>query len=345
MDRWDEFLNHRGAHRRDGVVQHFGDPERERRAARDGNVLVDLSHLALIQAAGPDAKTFLNGQLTNDIQRIDASHSQLSAWCSPKGRMLALFRIFAGPDGYLMQLPAGMRDEILKRLRVYILRAKVTLTAADEQFVRLGVAGPDARAIVLDATGVAPEGEDACARSEIATVLRLPGFHPRFELLVPPERSQPLWEALRQRAVPAGEPVWTWHDIVAGVPTVLPETSDAFVPQMTNLDLIDGINFGKGCYTGQEIVARVHYLGRLKQRMYRLHVDDAANRPAAGAPVFAPERTGQATGNVVIASAAPAAGYDLLAVVHTSSIEAGELHLAAPDGPRLTIESLPYAVA
>lgn len=343
MENWIEFLKQHGAQHRDGAVQSFGNPDGERRAARTGNVLVDLSHLSLIRASGPDAKTFLNGQLTNDIQQLDGSRSQLSAWCSPKGRMLALFRIVAEPDGYLLQLPEALRDENLKRLRVYVFRSKVTLAAADDSFIRLGVAGPDAHAIVLEATGVAPPDENGCGRSDVGTVLRLPGLHPRFEILLPPARADMIWTAMRRRAVPAGEPVWTWHDIRAGIPIVLPETSDAFVPQMANLDLLGGISFGKGCYTGQEIVARIHYLGRLKQRMYRLHVE-TSDRPKPGAPVYAPEHGNQATGNVVIASEAPEDGYDLLAVVHATSVDAGELHLGTPDGPRLTIESLPYAV-
>lgn len=343
MDHWREFSIGRGARYRDGIVQDFGDPERERRDARGGNMLVDLSHLSLIRASGTDAQTFLNGQLTNDLQRLDSAHTQLSAWCSPKGRMLALFRILADTDGYLLQLPAGLRDDILKRLRVYVLRSKVTLAPADDSVVRLGIAGPDAETIVRDAAGVAPESDNACTRSDAATVLRLPGVHPRFELLVLPARAEAMWDALRARALPAGEPAWTWHDIMAGIPTVLPETSDAFVPQMANLDLLDGISFNKGCYAGQEIVARIHYLGRLKQRMYRLHVE-VSDRPKPGTPVYAPEHGTQATGNVVLASASPESGFDLLAVIHTTSVEAGELHLGAPDGPRLTVETLPYQV-
>lgn len=340
---WSEFLRQQGARYSDGWVRDFGNPADERRAARGGNVLVDLSHLSLIRAGGADVKTFLNGQLTNDVALIDAAHSQLSAWCSPKGRMLAVFRVLLRANHYFLQLPALLRDDVIKRLRMYVLRSKVTLENADDTYVRIGVAGPDASSLARTAAGLAPEGDNAVATSDRLIVLRLPGIHPRFEMLAAPAAAPALWNDLRRGTVPAGAEAWVWHDIHAGVPTVLPETSDAFVPQMANLELLGGVSFSKGCYTGQEIVARVHYRGRLKQRMYRAHVE-AAHAPPAGAPIYAPGARRQSTGTVVVAAASPEDGYDLLAVIHCDAAAAGELHLGNAEGPRLTMEPLPYAV-
>ncbi len=342
-NRWKEFLQAQGAQYSDGSLAHFGKPA-ARAAARDGNVLVDLSHYSLIRAGGADVRNFLNGQLTNDIESLDEAHTQLSAWCNAKGRVLAVLRILRHADGYLLQLPAALQEDALKRLRMYVLRSKVTLENVDAAWVQMGVAGPDAAAAVRDATGAAPEGENACARGGNVVVLRVPGFHPRFQVLAPAIEAPPLWHRLAERAMPTGADAWTWHDIMAGVPTVMPATSDAFVPQMANLDVLGAISFNKGCYTGQEIVARLHYLGRLKQRMYRAHVV-ADERPAPGMHLYAPERKDQATGTVVSVCPAPTTGYDLLAVVHTSSVAAGELHVGHPDGPRATIESLPYSVS
>lgn len=340
---WNEFLRAEGAIYAGGEIRDFGDAAAERRAAHAGNVLIDLSHWSLIRAHGPDAVDFLNGQLTNDVRRIDERRSQLSAWCSPKGRMLALFRLFRRGDAFLLQLPAPLRDDVARRLRIYVLRARVTLEDADAAYVRFGVVGPDAPASLSAVLGISPTEVDGIAANGDVACLRLPGIHPRFEILTPAARAAALWRDLKRNAVPAGAAVWTWHDIMAGLPSVLPATSDAFVPQMANLDLLGAINFDKGCYTGQEIVARVHYRGRLKQRMYRAHVLDT-DVPAPGDPVFAPDLPGQATGTVVSAAPAPEDGCDLLAVIHCESVAKGELHLHRPHGPPLTMKTLPYPV-
>lgn len=341
--KWREFLSAQGASCTNDQVRDFGNPAAERAAARDANILVDLNHFALIRATGADCETFLNGQLTNDVRRVDGAHSQLSAWCSPKGRMLTLFRIFRRHDALLLQLPASLRDDVLKRLRMYVLRAKVTLENADDAPIRFGIAGPDAPASLQVAAGTAPNAANDVSVSDGVMCARVPGIHPRFELLVEPDRASRLWTALRRGAVPVGAEAWTWHDIMAGIPTVLPPTSDAFIPQMANLDLIGGISFDKGCYTGQEIVARLHYRGRLKQRMYRTRIEvDTPPLPADS--IYDATNPNQSAGSVVVAAAAPDGGYELLAVLHCDSVANGQLHLHQPAGPRLIIEPLPYAL-
>lgn len=341
-EQWHEFLRARGAVPGDGAVRDFGDPPAERRAARDGAVLVDLSHLALIHAGGADARTFLNGQLTSDVAALDSDSSQLGAWCSAKGRMLALFRVLPWTGGYLLQLPGVLREEVSRRLRLYVLRAKVTLAPAETQLVRLGLAGSDAPALLHETLGAAPGGDNRLAPAAGGVVvLRVPGAHPRFELLVPAERAPALWQTLARKATPAGIGVWTWHEVMAGLPEVLPATRELFIPQETNLDLLGGVSFTKGCYTGQEIVARVHYRGRVKQRMYRARVE-AERVPQPGETVHAVGAS-QAVGRVVIAARGPEEGCDLLAVLYSDKIDA-ELHLGSADGPRLTIEALPYPI-
>jgi folate-binding protein YgfZ len=324
-------------------MKDLDDSKTARRIARDETVLVELAHLSLISASGPDVESFLNAQLTNDLALLDTTHSQLSAWCSAKGRMLAVFRVLPYRDGCLLQLPGASRDDILKRLRLYVLRSKVVLEIADDAFVRIGIAGPDATSAVRAAAGAAPEDADACVSIAGAMVARLPGFHPRFEILAPPADAPAIWNRLKLDAIAAGADAWTWHDIMAGIATVLPETSDAFVPQMANLDLVGGISFNKGCYTGQEIVARVHYLGRVKQRMYRAHVE-TIDAPMPGAAIYSSGKQRQSTGTVVVACPAPSSGYDLLAVIHTESVQQGELYLGQPGGAPLAIEPLPYSL-
>lgn len=331
LETWNTFLQTQGAKLSDGVVTDFGDAAAERRAARDANILVDLSPLSLIRVSGPDANAFLNAQLTNDVTRLVDNTALLAGWCTPKGRLLTLMRVIRHGNDYLLQLPAVLRDDILKRLRIFVLRSKVTLEAVDNRWVQLGISGPDAPRLVqaMSANG--------------ALVLSVAGTLPRFMVLIEPSQAPSLWQAATQTAKPAGWGNWLWLDILAGAPIVLPATSEAFVPQMANLDLINGVSFTKGCYPGQEIVARVHYRGRLKERMFRAHAD-IAKPPRPGDAIYAPDMPGQATGTVVSAQPSPDGGVDLLAVIHLSSAQAGELHLGGPDGPRLALKPLPYTV-
>jgi len=338
-ETWKSFIRNQGAVLEGERVAHFGNPAQERRAAAGGNVLADLSDLALIRARGDDATTFLNGQLSNDIKAVDATHSQLASWCSPKGRMLVIFRIFQRGSDYLLQLPAVLEENILKRLRMFVLRAKVTLESMKAELVSIGVSGPDAEFILRDAAGFAPGGENHCETRDEISIVSLPGPHPRFQIVAPASVAINLWDGLKAKAMPVGPPVWAWLDIMAGIPTVLPETSEAFVPQMANLELVGGVHFKKGCYPGQEIVARMQYLGKLKQRMYRAHAADTAH---AGDAIYAPDFPGQSAGTVVDAQPAPDGGHDLLIVVQISSAANGALHLYSENGPQLLIQSLPY---
>ena len=341
--QWQAFLQNQGAVLEDGRVLHFGDPGAERRAARDGDVLVELSELALIRARGADALGFLNGQLSNDLRKLDDAHSQLSSYNSPKGRMLAIPRIFRRGEDYLLQLPAALAEDILKRLRMYVLRSKVTLEIADRELQRIGISGPRAEQLVREAVGSAPTDNEGCLTDSEVTVLRLPGPWPRFEIVAPTAAAVPLWERFAARARKAGAPVWRWLDIQAGVPNVFPGTVEEFVPQMANLELLGGVDFKKGCYPGQEIVARMQYLGRLKQRMYRAHVEADAS-PQPGDPLHAPDFGEQPAGRVIDAEAAPEGGYDLLAVIQIVSVEGGEVRLGSLQGPLLAFRGLPYPV-
>ncbi len=338
---WLEFLKTAGGVLADGEVSHFGDSQLERHRVATGNVVTDLSHLSLIRATGEDAGSFLQGQLSNDIRLVSATSGEIAAYCSPQGRMLAIFRIFIRDDSYFLQLPADLMEPTLKRLRMFVLRAKVTLEDVGTQWVRIGVAGPDT-ADILSAVGLSvPDLANACVTHAQITVLRFAGPVPRFELIGQATAMMRLWTQLRARLLPVGASSWSWLDLAAATPTVLPGTVEQFVPQMANLDLVGGISFNKGCYPGQEIVARMHYLGRLKQRMVRARVQTEI-RPQPGAPVYAPDFVEQSAGTVVDSQSGLEGGFDLLAVVQISSIRNGELHLDSPSGPRLTLLEMPY---
>ncbi len=343
-DTWKAYLLKQGAVLDAGRVRHFGNAAKERQVAKQGNILADLSDFALIRARGEDTQNFLNGQLSNDVRQLDATHSQLASWCSPKGRMMVIFRLFKRGNDILLQLPAVLLENSLKRLRMFVLRAKVTLESVDTELVCIGLSGPEAEAMLRDAAGFTPQGDNACETRDEMTIISLPGPHPRFEIVAPTAAIMTLWDSLKSKATPVAPPVWAWLDIMAGIPSVHPETSEAFVPQMANLEIVGGVNFKKGCYPGQEIVARMQYLGRLKQRMYRAHVEGNA-LPRPGDAVFAPDFPGQSAGTVVSAQPAPDSGFDLLAVIQISSADAGELHLGSETGPKLSLQPLPYSVS
>jgi hypothetical protein len=340
-DLWRDFLTSLHASIGNGVVQHYGDPRAELQAASHSNVLVDLSHLALVRAEGADTENFLQGQFTNDIKLVTSGRAQLSAYCNPKGRMFAIFLIAKMQDAYLLQLPAALAENTIKRLRMYILRAKVKMDFAPE-LLATGLSGPDTESLLRAVTGVAPATAYEIAVANDVLVIRLPGTHPRFEIIAMVEKQISLWQALLAKDVkPAGAGIWSWLDIGAGIPSVLPGTVEEFVPQMANLDAISGVSFTKGCYPGQEIVARMHYLGRLKQRMFKLYVE-TDTPPAPGTPVYALNFPDQAAGSVVSAAISPRGGCDLLAVIQLSGMEGGEIRLGGADGIRLQIEPQPY---
>ena len=338
---WQAFLNSLHAVIENGEVRHYGQPGAEIQAAGNATVLTDLSHLALVRAEGADAESFLQGQLTNDIRQVTASRAQLSAYCNPKGRMFAIFLIAKLQDAYLLQLPTALAESTIKRLRMFVMRAKVKMDFASD-LLATGFAGPDAENLLQAVTGAAPAAVYETAHTNGFVVIRLPGPQPRFEIITTIEQQISLWQSLLAKgAKPVGAGVWSWLDIQAGLPAVLPGTVEEFVPQMSNLDAVGGVSFTKGCYPGQEIVARMHYLGKLKQRMFRMHAD-ISMPPAPGTPVYAPNFTDQAAGTVMAAELAPHGGCDLLIVAQLSSVEAGEIHLASTAGTILKIESLPY---
>ena len=328
-----------GAVMQDGAVRDFGDPAAELNAARDGLVLADLSHYGLIAFAGEDAQTFLHGQITNDLRDLKEDKAVFAGYCSAKGRLLANFLVFRRAADILLMLPRSLREPIQKRLSMFVLRAKVKVRDASDEWVALGLSGPGADQLVATRFGQTPAAVMDVVQGPEGWAVRL--GEARFDVFVNPAAAAGLWQQWTGYARPVGTPAWDWLTVKAGVPVILPATQDHFVPQMTNMELLHGVSFQKGCYPGQEIVARSQYLGKVKRRMYLAHVEAAA---WAGCELYSPDLPGQACGMVVNAAPAPEGGTDLLAVLQVSSRHAGEVHLSAPDGPRLVFNPLPYGL-
>jgi folate-binding protein YgfZ len=323
----------------------FGAVAEELVAARDGAVVAPVSDLGLIRASGADAAGFLHNLLTNDINGITPGGARFAGFCTPKGRLLALFLIWREGDDFLLMLPRDILPAMLKKLSMYVLRSKVKLTDATDERALIGYSIPLAASPAPTlgfAEAVAGLSRFGVAAVEGGQVIRLDDTRWLFALDAASAASR--WQQLATSARPVGLAAWQWLEIAAGQPRVVAGTQEAFVPQMLNMELpaVAGVSFSKGCYPGQEIVARTQYLGKVKRRTYRARL---ANAVLPGAHVYAPETGDQHCGAIVSVAPSPAGGFECLVCVQIGAVEAGEVHVGASDGERLEFLPLPYAIA
>ena len=339
IESWNTFLQSRGAAIDGGTVLHFGDPAAERTAAHNGTIVADLSQLGITAFSGVDTAAFLQGQLTNDVRQLHADSVQWNGYCSPKGRLLGNFLMWRHGDDYLLQMSGDIRESVQKRLSMFIMRSQVRTRDASDETVRLVVAGVNAGNAVTKAFGTLPDAPMKSVQTESGCVVRVGAD--KFVLSIQPDVAVHVWQTLTQTATPVGAPVWDGLRLNAGIPMITAATQDQFVPQMVNLEVIGGVSFQKGCYPGQEIVARSQYLGKLKRRMFLAHVDVES---IPGDSLYSADMEGQATGMVVNAAPAAKGGFDLLVVVQVESAKSQVLHLKAADGAALSLKPLPYAL-
>ncbi len=298
-----------------------------------------LDGLGVIAVSGDDAARFLHGQLSNDVEHLTADRLLLAGYCSAKGRLLATFRLWRDERAIYLLLPRELLPGVLKRLSMFVLRAKARLADASDGWRAWAVLGAGAESKLRAIAGVVPAAAGQCVQFGGARLARLHGsarLPERFLVLAPVPEAEQLAATLSVQPG-AGEGAFWWSEIDAGIPTVFAATQEKFVPQMINFELVGGVSFSKGCYPGQEVVARSQYRGKLKRRMQLAHCTEAA---PAGADVFAPGDA-EATGTVVMAASAPGGGFDLLIECPLEKTEA-PLRLGAPDGPVLALRTLPY---
>ncbi len=287
-----------------------------------------LSRYGVLSVSGDDARSFLHAQLTSDVEHLTSQRAALAGWCSAKGRLLASFLVVARADGFLLQLARDLAPTVAKRLSMFILRSKVKVQDASDAWLQLGLWGEGA-ARRLAAAGFDVPGAPfaVAARGDRLAVNCDSG---RFLVLAPSSEAEALERAIG--APSAGEEAWALMEIRAGHPLITAATQERFVPQMVNLEALGGVDFHKGCYPGQEVVARAEYRGQLKRRMVRARLPAGA-AARAGQDLFAGEDPGQPGGTVV-----DAAGGEMLAV-----IPIGSAPRLVPDGLPLEILPLPYA--
>ena len=294
-----------------------------------GGMVAALTHLGVLAVSGADAETFLHSQLTNDVQELLLGAMHLGGYCSPKGRLLTTLLIWKSNEGVMLVMPRELLPGIQKRLQMFVLRSKVTLTDVSEQTVLIGAAAPDVQEIGFsDAAGLSAIWPSAAGLQRVLWV-------------GPVESAMQLWNTLSQKLSPLSASRWRWLDIRAGLPMVVEATREQFVPQMVNFDLVGGVNFRKGCYPGQEIVARSQYLGKLKRRMLLASTQTAL--VTAGMEIFSEADPGQPCGLVVNAEKNPEGLWDLLVEIKLDAAQT-PVHLVAANGSLLQFSEMPYAI-
>jgi folate-binding protein YgfZ len=294
------------------------------------NGVAPLTHLGIIKIEGDDAAKFIHGQLTQDFSLLDMHTARLSAFCSAKGRIQASFIGFKrSTTEILLICSKDLLPTTLKRLSMFVMRAKAKLTDASGEFELFGLLG--------DATKpIADKLDSAWARADfdLVTVVNL---YPADGV-----RRQ-LWVAPVGTAAPQGEVLspqtWLWTEVRSAVATISTPVFEAFVPQMLNFESIGGVNFKKGCYPGQEVVARSQFRGTLKRRAFVVHTEAVM---AVGDEIFATDDESQPVATVVQAAAAPNGGFDAIISAQLSAVERGALHHGSNTGPVLHLLPLPY---
>lgn len=324
-------------------VKNFGLSIDEEQAAYSKLVLADLSQYAVIEASGDDVIEFLQGQLSNDIKLVTEKTGQLSAYCNPKGRIMATFRIFKRNGLLFLRLHSNIAESTLKRLRMFVMRSKVELHDRSDELSRIGVAGTDATAKLSEIFKNLPKNTDESSTENDLTIVKLSGLIPQYEVYGPLEQVKQLWENLQTNGVAVGENSWNLLTIRAAIPEIVAETVEAFVPQMVNLQAINGLSFTKGCYPGQEVVARMHYLGKLKRRLFICSAE-TDELPIPGEAVMTGDENEQKVGQIVSSSWSSNNKIEFLAVLQIEKAQNNELHIKSSKGPSIQLDQLPYTL-
>ncbi|MGY2094547.1 CAF17-like 4Fe-4S cluster assembly/insertion protein YgfZ [Pseudomonas simiae] len=303
----------------------------------DSAFFCPLSHEGVLAVRGADAAKFLQGQLTCNLNYLSDTQASLGARCTQKGRMQSSFRILLQGDGVVLAMATELLEPQLADLKKYAVFSKSKLTDESAAWVRFGLmhAEPALASLGLEL----PAETDSVVRNDTLIAIRV--SPDRAELWVPAEQGDAVRNQLAATLEQTDLNEWLLGQIRAGIGQVMPQTRELFIPQMLNLQAVGGVSFKKGCYTGQEIVARMQYLGKLKRRLYRLSLD-APEMPEPGTPLFSPSHT-SAIGEVVIAAKTDQT-VELLAVLQAEAADSGDVHVGTPEGPRLHLLDLPYTL-
>ncbi len=343
MDNWNDYLASQGARHSPDDTSQTADFGRALNVSdMAGGFVAVVSDLGLIAVTGDDAASFLHNQLTNDVEHLGTGEARLAGYCTPKGRLQATFLMWRDAQSVYLQLPRELQPALQKRLSMFVLRSKAKLSDAGAEVVVLGLGGAAAQSALRQHVDALPATPYAKVDAPLGTLIRVADAFgaPRYEWILAPANAAAVMPALRASLALGGNQAWQLSAIHAGVPQITARTQEQFVPQMINFELLGGVNFKKGCYPGQEIVARSQYLGKLKRRAALVTIDAAAAK--AGDEVFALSDPGQPCGMVVNAADNGAGGVDALVEMKLAALEEGDIRLGSADGARLAFQPMPY---
>jgi folate-binding protein YgfZ len=308
------------------------------------NFICAADEIGLILVSGADASDFLQNQLSNDIDLIDESSLQISSYSTPKGRLLGIFRVVQVSNGYILVTTRPMVLPLLQQLYKYIVQSQVTLADASDYFARFAIVtdNPDVLSHSL-----LPATINAVIQNDSVISIRLEPLasQQRFLLMcLSADEAIGLWKELSAKLKVASYASWHLSEIKAGIPAIHPQTSEEFVLQMANLGALGGVSFKKGCYPGQEIVARMQYLGKLKRRMYLAQLE-TRQLPQPGDELVASGKTDiDGSGKVVDAEFDPEGLCHCLYVAQIAKADAGALNLLGQPETRIRNVELPYSL-
>jgi folate-binding protein YgfZ len=313
-------------------------------AVRTAGAYMPLTQFGVIDVKGEDAASFLHNQITNDVQHLDASTARLAGYCSPKGRLLGSFLMWRTADAVRLLIARDVQAAVQKRLSMFVLRSKAKLTDATSEVAAIAFAG-DVRAALSGVFDALPDGVHVKVEGPHGSLIRVPdaAHRPRFLWVGAKADVEAQVAKLDEKLTRVPEQMWDWLDIHAGEPRITHATVEQFVPQMVNFDVLGAVNFKKGCYPGQEIVARSQYRGTIKRRTALAHVDTRTDAVLPGAELFHSDDPGQPCGLVVNVAPGEKGGVDCLVEIKLAALENGSVHVGAADGPTLGFVPLPYA--
>lgn len=333
------FTNDTNLHFDNRGYSFYKEPAIEQAQRQKQEFICELSHLGFLNAQGADTVDFLHSQLTNDLKHLPENYSQLSGYCTPKGRLLCVFRINHNTDNLLLQAHQDVIRPTTERLRKYVMRTKVELKLNDD-VSSFGVVGRKCGAELLKIAESLPTKKDECLNVRGLTVICYRDSDPlRYQVIGAVSALRPLWQKMSEFLPKLGSWAWASMEIEQGLATIFTDTSEQFIPQMVNMDIINAVSFEKGCYPGQEIVARMHFLGKLKTRM----ILGNANTPSAPLPgnkLYAIDNK-QSVGMVVDAMPGRV-GYDILATARLENVQRDDLCLRNETEVPVELRQLPY---
>ena len=311
---------------------------------------------SIITVSGEDAATFLHSQLTNNIQTLSETQLRLAGYCTPKGRLFASFWVWRHDDKYFLEVSADIQESARKRLSMFVLRAKAKIVDASSDWARWGISGKDAAQKLMEFFPEIPAQPLTKIQHENLVLMRLADAKnisennekennriqahdpiARYQILAPAQHAEALYEKLSTVFEQGNLGLWQWLEVHTGIACITKATQECCIPQSLNFDLVGGIDFQKGCYPGQEIVARTQYRGTVKRRL-QLASTKTSKIPAAGTEIFHSEDPAQPCGMIIGFSRSPYSdpeNYVFLVEVKLSALETGTIHLHEPGGPTL----------